>query len=134
MHITHVQWTTTALNPSILAGEWDLVVIRAGFQVEKAAHAKLGTKGIQGRPRHIRKGAGWVGDQSPAEGDGIVTLLELASSGMHLREDVAIGPRSPGRMWPFIPPHLGDLPYLLLESPAPVKGCCHPSSTPQVEG
>lgn len=38
-------WTTTALIPSIVAEEWELVVIRAGFQVERAAHAMLGTEG-----------------------------------------------------------------------------------------
>lgn len=41
-------WTTTALIPSIVAEEWDLVVMRAGFQEERAAHAMLGTEGRQG--------------------------------------------------------------------------------------
>ena len=43
-----ILWTTTALIPSIVAEECDLVVVRAGFQVVRAAHAMLGTKGRQG--------------------------------------------------------------------------------------
>lgn len=43
-----ILWTTTALIPSTVAEGWDLVVKRAGFHAERAAHAMLGNKGRQG--------------------------------------------------------------------------------------
>lgn len=43
-----ILWTTAALIPSIMVGERDLVVIKMGFQAERAACGTLGTEGRQG--------------------------------------------------------------------------------------
>lgn len=44
----NILWTNTALSSSVAAGERDLLVIIAGFQVERAACDMLGTQVRQG--------------------------------------------------------------------------------------
>lgn len=43
-----ILWKTTALILSTVAGGWNLVVIRAGLQEDRVAHAMPGSKGREG--------------------------------------------------------------------------------------
>lgn len=91
-----------------------------------------GTRGDKGdRDTSERVLAGLdAGDQSPA-GDGSMAQLELASSEMHLEEAMWLfGPETRAGSSPLYLSSLVTCLTCPVESPAPVQGLCHPSSTP----